>query len=845
MRFSHVRYPICGACLISLLVLGLTASAHEIIDRKGSPTSGGALPFQPSSGTWQAATIDEATAAGVRRIQAEANAATARRDFDAADALHREALALAPELALAPYARFVRLTSRETAAGELSQLIESNRDAWSVVTRARGLAELGQRQAALEILLADPAATEGRDAAATLLAAHLLRAEGRLEDRVNFLASALASAPDAAQAEPIFHALASGDLAGFEKQPDRLMAAMQVGLEAMRPPRMVAIELIDPILILIQREGEYLDRRQAYFEAARAAGPAAQWVATRMMMREERHERALEYLEPLAEAARTARVWPLVAEELAVLKRTVGRHGESWSLMQAARAAQKGAEAARLGVEAAGAALANGEVELAFRILQETDLSEATVATSDRSWMLQIVACCRMGDLDLLIATYANIAKDAHDEDFEFFNQLIFQSFQETDQHIAIEQKVRERFAADSETAPNLWRLAAAAAVESRRRPNQIEALYQCAIAQPGKLSIMADLANEVAPLVVELAQASPEMLAIPQEEVDKLRTIAEGALLSLCRALPYDPQWYAHLIKVREAFEDREGAARVPAEIIGDTRDIRLLDNAGFVLATNGYPEAALPFYQRALEIRPDQGKIRINYAAALTRLDRFDEAEAIYKDILLNGFHGKVPWHAHELIERLWFLAEHRGTEQETIEWFRELTGQRTGTWREELLENFGNLMANMGRPDEARDFYMLRYEETNDPAVRRNMLYNLAFAWLSNKNYPEALAAFQRGIEQHGSEDEQYAIDMAYGLARAQHGSGDIESAIATLRDIATRYHAHQEALTALHLAGRLAEQTGRLEEARALYMDFLKTNSTDFARRNEVEARFGTP
>lgn len=78
----------------------------------------------------------------------------------------------------------------------------------------------------------------------------------------------------------------------------------------------------------------------------------------------------------------------------------------------------------------------------------------------------------------------------------------------------------------------------------------------------------------------------------------------------------------------------EAEALTRALPPEVGQDPDSQLI--LGLVYHATGDPAAGLPYYRRCLELRPGLPLARRNLAAALQQLERLDDAETIYRDLL-----------------------------------------------------------------------------------------------------------------------------------------------------------------------------------------------------------------
>lgn len=764
---------------------------------------------------------------------------TAQGKPEEALAIYRRLAEADPSVGLPALGRFLRLTGRQADAVALLDTVKAGGTKGDTLTRARTLLSLGEQNAALALLESDAAIRRGQSPHGTLLLAQLLRQSEREPESEQLLRTALPDAPTTVSRDLLFRAWVGVGHAALADHPTSLLLTLRLGLENQRTRRPEAVRFLDPIIIEMQSRPGYLAHRAEYLESGAKLGGGAAWFAARLLVREERHADALALLEPVERRERGTLLWPLLAEETAELYRIQGRQPEADSLLQVLARSESGREGLRLKLQRARSAMALKEWERAMDLFAAIPAAELSLDERRIAWILHLTAAARTGRIERILKVYEEAAGESNDEDINRYHEAIFTHLIETEQHQQIEDRIRKRFEEDKTTPAVLWRVAAQAAGEMRKKPNEIEALYQYVLASPGNVEALAALARVVTPVASELAQASTETLAVPNSEVVKLGELAEKSLRELIRFQPYVPDYHAALISVYQARGDREAAARASEFVARDSRDPRLLGAAALALATNGFPREAMSYYDRALAINPDAMDIRMNRTSCLTRLDRFEEALAIYREILETGFHGRM-YHVHEVVGRIWAIGDHLKRVEELIVYFRGLKDRLEGEWRDEALATFANLLAHAGRNAEARTFFDVLREEGSSRQTQRTAWESVAVTYMHEKEYDKAAAVFEEAEKRFAAMPE-WAMDFLYNRAEVLGQAGKTDSAIALLRDAARRHPEMQAALAGLYRAALMAEEAANPALARELYLEYLQSGSTDFSHRRQAEEK----
>ncbi len=811
-----------------------------------------------------------------RELIAAAMVCTAQGNLEAALELYRRAAQAEPETGIPALGRFLRLAGTEAQRREFARDLEERcaRGAIPAHVRARGLAALGDSDSALAILRGGNKANEpvagGARAAAntteTLMQARLLRAHGQAALGEALLARALIcgeNRPDLEQAE-LFEALMAPPPVSLYDQPATLVRAMDAGLcawaAARERTRAEALRLTDPALMRMQSSAEYRSRRNTLLETAKhEGGLGAAWFAARLLAREEKPREAADLLasSSAGKAERGLSLRPIVAEELAEALLALGERTKAIALLDEAASGHSGRYAESLRLRAATLALASRDYAEARQRLEHLHPAAFTSADSQQArafWCASLSEASRAGDIPRVIDLYTSATQSIPMRDLDYCHEAIFGAMQETAQHRALMQALDERLARqnDKAAAPSsntaaLWRLAAETAGQLRDPRARIEALARWAQANEGNFEALEVLANAVLPAAIDLAKASAaERAALSTKdaegagEIEPIESLAENTLKTMIRTRPYDPTYLGALIRLRQARGDLEEAARVPDIALGNsqnTKNPRLLGAAGYALAINGFPAAAMEYYDRALALDPRDMSIRMNRASCLTRLDRFDEAAQFYREVLEKGVNGRA-YHVHEVVGRLWKIEEHQGRAAECIEYFRSLGQRIQGGWAAEAWRDMARLMAREKHFAEAREFFRRWEAQADSPEMRRQAAQEALDTYMEAQDYAQAESEARAAAQRLRGDPEGVAMALraqAEALAKLNRK----REAAALLDDWVACNPELPAAWDAVFRAAQLAEESGDATMALNLYNKFLNSPSLDFAGRRAAE------
>ncbi|MBX3727758.1 MAG: tetratricopeptide repeat protein [Candidatus Sumerlaeia bacterium] len=817
------------------LALGMTAHAHLAHDARHEPVVIRAVQ-RPRLAPPAPTTFDPHEEIARERLAEALGLAASGRHDEALD-VYRAVAEELPDQGLPALARHAHLTGNESVKAELLALLGRDDVALSAVTRARTHMALGESDAAIALLRANPYVRDGAAPEGTLLLARLYRNARRDSEREAHLLGALEATRDTRHATMFLDALFAVPAPAVMESPAKLLAALDRGLAGEVPRGARLREFLDGLVLDFQQAPEYFARRDAVLELARAAGPASALFGARVLAREEDHAAALAWFEPLVPRHRDHALYPLLQLERADLLKQLGRIEDANVVLRMVAESESTALTAAQILDSATVAVAAGDDALAARMLDRLEGMRLERHARLRAQTMRLRLAGRAGDIGGIVAAYA-ACDPATNEHFDLLHDVLFREVAETAQHWELEAAARERLEGDPQAPVHLWRLVAAAARESRRMPNEVEALYRHAAARPGDSEALVALAEVVAPLAAQLVQAPSEVLSAPEGEVERVTRLAELALRELIRVRPYDPAPYVALMEMFRAQGNEAAAEAVPIEAVRGSNNAALIGTAAYVLATNGFPDAALELYDRALEIAPDEMQIRMNRTACLTRLDRKEEAAAFYRTLLIEGHQGRG-WHVHELVERYWLLVDDLEGNERAFEAVKSAVEQIAGDWRSGAIEDAAMILLRKGYLDQALHFFGLLTADGNGTGTRNVVAETLAVALHDRGLYDKAEQVLSEALEDEASEEAR--IGLAQTRCEVLVALGRVDEALAELQRIGREHATDPDALLSLYRAGLLAESHGDAVQAAALYQEFLDSGTLAFGYRREARQR----
>lgn len=387
---------------------------------------------------------------------------------------------------------------------------------------------------------------------------------------------------------------------------------------------------------------------------------------------------------------------------------------------------------------------------------------------------------------------------------------------------------------ADPTTSPSLYALLLSTEHRLGSQEGMLAALAGYVRVKPGDTDAQQDLGDVSACLAASLGQPSTKDGA-STASTKAVADEAAQALWKVVEAKPYIPEPYGKLMELYRFFGQPEKARKVPQYLSGSTTaPAESVHLAAYIYATNGMPEEALPLYKRALAMEPNNPRYRLNYAGALTRMGRFDEAEKIYYDLILNGT-SHHQYHTHELYAGAYELASKRNAVDEFIAFLKQQLPNQRIPQRDVFLIDAGKLLRKRDHAADAIPFFeaaaRLFPERAGDAAEE------LIEAHLTLKQSDKAEAILTAMEGQATSTAERLRVQYNRGILKAS--AGDTDNAVKIWQQIAAEHPKDKQAGRSLLAAAQTLLQVKRSTEARQVLEKYLLMDTGDV--ESEASAR----
>jgi tetratricopeptide (TPR) repeat protein len=421
-----------------------------------------------------------------------------------------------------------------------------------------------------------------------------------------------------------------------------------------------------------------------------------------------------------------------------------------------------------------------------------------------------------------IVAAWNRAGRYYAHEDFDIFKNLIFSHLPETEQH-------RKLLSALESVYPRSWGKTAAIelltvfiAEQLRDQRRYFHAADAFLSKQPslGRQSIanFVDVAIEQALASLAAAQPSAMNSAPRGPRPDVVAFIAK---------------WSRHLVEQQPDSLSYQSNAIIGAYLKNGLNAMKqrckaLLQGnesnhhhlyliARTLFRIHRYEDAA-EFYQRANTLRPDIVRHRLDHAACLEHLGRYEQSRAIYVHLIRRP--TAIPWDLETLLERIWGCFQKQGREDGFEALIAELAAH--GDVEPSALHLVaGALLVEKGRFSSGEALLKRCLEETADLEARYEAYLTLAGSLVSQKKYGAAIDLYSTCLGRYRG-DRLKTIDCLFNRAEIRHRDGAHQAAIEDWSTIAATYPDDPVAAEALLRAAAVAEKNSAdPQQARRLY------------------------
>ena len=421
------------------------------------------------------------------------------------------------------------------------------------------------------------------------------------------------------------------------------------------------------------------------------------------------------------------------------------------------------------------------------------------------------------------------------------YEEGLLNNLPETDQHLALLTLVDEKLTTGSKTEIPLLMFKARLAKEIRD--------FDLYFTTADRFLSLQKLFNTdmIYPYVKEALKRGMRWIPVDENSEPRMAVtnerylrFAEKWLLSLIEKNPQIPEYHVNLIYILKARnQEEEVLRRISALARNREHDPDRLHLVAYVLATSGFPQKALPYYEKAIALKPDMVQYKINYGGCLIRTKNFPGAIQIYKDVITGQYTAKT-WDMKYILRQMYYCYDQLRKKKEFFSLLNELKARSDIPPEALYLDAATVLAANKSYEDAipiVREF-ITRFPQ-NDMIF--NAYMQLADINVSLKKYDEAGAVYKECLLRF-KDDPIRVIDCLYNQGDIERLKGNCKEAIRIWTELAGTYKEDIKAQNALVSSAEAAEkELNDLPLATALYQRYLNLNPKDPMKIFLVKAR----
>ena len=712
-------------------------------------------------------------------LAAQAVRLTAQKKLSEAEEIYRRLAKEDPADGLPRLARFLTATGQTTAAQELL----TGDEAAEIPPLLRARAALAAGNSALAENLTTSASIHASEDAYTAIVVRInaLISSGQKEAAADALAQAtLNSRLSPQQRREVFDRLTH---VGNSDQVARIALPLvqslaedsTIGFEPLRDTALLALQNLSA--------GEAASRfRDELTSAADASAPAA-WMLAIAQVRRGEAPQARELLKKRYAEEKTTASRVMLGRELASL--LDDDRPATMRLLEELVTLTDGDPVVRL--QASQLAYKMQDFPRAQRHLKDLDTSKFD---EGRMWAWRNVTMGNVGKVASPAAVIAKFEESSKNLPYDKTRELAeapWVRLSETPEQLQVHKLLMERLSETS--APARLHILRMSLENQLINPAGVfDALTNYVAAAPGDFAALEELGALHGARIFQFAERlrKADASTTPSEFYEMVDAAAE-VLWKGAEARPYQPESFDRLMALYMLVGDKEAAARVPQFLLVKNENTpEALGQAAFLYATNGLAEEAVPIYERAMKLRPEDMNLRLNYAGALTRVGRDRDAEGIYWSLMEHGMNGRQ-YHTHEIYANAYRLAERTGRMDHFLGFLAGLLKKADVAQRDEFLLDVGKLLAFYGRPDASLPFF--EAARTEYPARAEEARAGLIRAHVARRDFDAAEKLILEAEAATSSVDAQ--ISARFGRADLARERGDVATAVKLWEELAAMH------------------------------------------------------
>jgi tetratricopeptide (TPR) repeat protein len=300
----------------------------------------------------------------------------------------------------------------------------------------------------------------------------------------------------------------------------------------------------------------------------------------------------------------------------------------------------------------------------------------------------------------------------------------------------------------------------------------------------------------------------------------------------------PMLPDNYSALMRILQLRGEVETAKKVAIELADrktSSGEVQLM--AASILDDNGFAADALHFFERSLQLAPDNYEAWMKYADALRASRTFDKSEAICRRMMEQGLHGK-PYNQPRLFATLLRIARESGTLPQQLDYLDGLR-DRDLPGKAEFFLSASKLFIQVKAEDRAEKF-LVRFQEKmpTSPLIPDSYLL-LGQLRFNRQDTAGAIAAFRSVVDKFPG--TQAEITARFNIGEAYRQMGEPQDAVTAWLELANKRPDDDKALAGMYEAAVTAHRELKDNElSKRLFRLYTESGVQDFALLRRARA-----
>jgi TolA-binding protein len=354
-------------------------------------------------------------------------------------------------------------------------------------------------------------------------------------------------------------------------------------------------------------------------------------------------------------------------------------------------------------------------------------------------------------------------------------------------------------------------------------------------------LRFVAELCTQYAslPLTMRAEGREGEQAPVPVRAVDYAGTdLAIRLYRRLIELQPIIADNYSALMRILQLRGEVETAKKVALELTDrKTSSAEVQATAAAILEENGFAADALAFYEKSLQLSPDDLAVWMKYADALRAAGQHDRSTEILRRVLETGLHGR-PFAQPQVFASLLRVANESGAVPQLLDYLDSLRA-RDIPGKADFYLSAAKLCVQV-KADDRAETLLIEFQQKmpKDPLIPDSHLL-LGQIQFGRHETQKALESFRAVIQQFPGTPAE--ITARFNVGEVQRQSGQLQEAVTSWVELANKRPDDDRALAGLFEAAvTVADDMKDQELAKRLFQLYIDSGPQDFALLRRARA-----